>query len=294
MLTSESSNIEFQQFFNNHYNELYSRLNGLLKNKYRRAILSLLKKGEDIPPIWGMLKLPEATLYMLPIGIKPAKGDFQVTSTSCFMVMKDLKEQTPVVIANSKPHVVMFSSHAVRRYKERIGLDSETEFVDVVKHMFVNGCSRPRILGDMSKIHGTSFNHRSISIVSMNGTFMGYADGNTEVMHAETFLSSKELKDDQLFLNASKSEDLLKWKKINEAYAKGDITVGEFESQLQKLRPSGDIAFSNGRIIELTPEEARLRNEENRKAITDPDLIKKAIEENRQKYNNKVRRKGYK
>ena len=128
----------------------------------------------------------------------------------------------------------------------------------------------------------------------MNGTFMGYADGNTEVMHAETFLSSKELKDDQLFLNASKSEDLLKWKKINEAYAKGDITVGEFESQLQKLRPSGDIAFSNGRIIELTPEEARLRNEENRKAITDPDLIKKAIEENRQKYNNKVRRKGYK
>ena len=63
---------------------------------------------------------------------------------------------------------------------------------------------------------------------------------------------------------------------------------------MQKIAYSDNIAISEGRIIELTPEEARLRDEENRKAITDPDLIKKAIEENRQKYNNKVRRKGYK
>ena len=73
MLTSDSSNIVFQQFFSKHKIELANRLVGLLKNKYRRSILSLLKKGEEIPPIWGMLKLPEATLYMLPIGIKPAK-----------------------------------------------------------------------------------------------------------------------------------------------------------------------------------------------------------------------------
>lgn len=294
MITSESSNIDFQQFFSKYAKELANRLAGLLKNKYRRSILSLLKKGEAIPPIWGMLKLPEATLYMLPIGIKPAKENFQVTSTSCFMVMKDLREQTPVIITDSKPHVIMYSAHAVNRYKERIGLDPETEFVDVVKHMFVNGCSRPRIIGDMSKIHGTNYNHRSINIISLNGAFMGYADGNTEVMHAETFLSSNEFKEDQLFLDASKSEDLFEWKKINEAYAKGDITVGEIESQLQKIAYSDNIAISEGRIIELTPEEARLRDEENRKAITDPDLIKKAIEENRQKYNNKVRRKGYK
>lgn len=294
MITTESSNIEFQRFFNDHKDELVKRLIGLLLNKHRRTILSLLKKGAEIPPIWGMLKLPEATLYMLPIGIKPAKGNFQVTSASCFMVMKDLREQTPVVISDSKPHVVMYSAHAVRRYKERIGLDSETEFVDVVKHMFVNGCSRPRFLGDLSKIYGTNINHRSINIVSMNGAFMGYADGNTEVFHAETFLSSNDLKDDQLYLDASKSEDLLEWKKANEAYTKGDISVGEFESRLQKIAYSDNIAFSEGRIIELTPEEARLRNEENKKAITDPDLIQKAIEENRKKHNNIIRRKGYK
>ena len=106
MITSESSNREFHRFFDDHRGELSKRLLGLLLNKHRRTILSLLKKGADIPPIWGMLKLPEATLYMLPIGIKPAKVNFQVTSLSCFMVMKDLREQTSVFITDSKPHIL--------------------------------------------------------------------------------------------------------------------------------------------------------------------------------------------
>lgn len=33
--------------------------------------------------------------------------------------------------------------------------------------------------------------------------------------------------------------------------------------------------------IKLSPEEARLRDEENRKAISDPDYLEKAKEENR-------------
>ena len=140
MLTSESSNIEFHRFFDDHREELSKRLLGLLLNKHRRDILSLLKRGAEVPPIWGMLKLPEATLYMLPIGIKLVKGIIQVTSLSCFMVMKDLREQTPVFITDSKPHVIMYSAHAVRRYKERMGLVPATEFVDVCKHMFLNGC----------------------------------------------------------------------------------------------------------------------------------------------------------
>lgn len=165
MITSESSNREFHRFFDEHRDELSKRLLGLLLNKHRRTILSLLKRGAEIPPIWGMLKLPEATLYMLPIGIKPAKVNFQVTSLSCFMVMKDLREQTPVFITDSKPHVIMYSAHAVRRYKERMGLDAETEFVDVCKHMFLNGCINPRVFGDMSKIYGTNINRRELSII---------------------------------------------------------------------------------------------------------------------------------
>ena len=121
MITSESSNREFHRFFDEHRDELSKRLLGLLLNKHRRTILSLLKKGAEIPPIWGMLKLPEATLYMLPIGIKPAKVNFQVTSLSCFMVMKDLREQTPVFITDSKPHVIMYSAHAVRDIKNGWG-----------------------------------------------------------------------------------------------------------------------------------------------------------------------------
>ena len=60
MITSESSNKDFHRFFNEHRNELSKRLLGLLLNKHRRTILSLLKKGGKTPPIWGMLKLPEA------------------------------------------------------------------------------------------------------------------------------------------------------------------------------------------------------------------------------------------
>ena len=292
MITSESTNTEFHRFFDEHRDELSKRLLGLLLNKHRRTILSLLKKGAEIPPIWGMLKLPEAILYMLPIGIKPAKVNFQVTSLSCFMVMKDLREQTPVFITDSKPHVIMYSAHAVRRYKERMGLDPETEFVDVCKHMYLNGCINPRIFGDMSKIYGTNINRREINIISMNGAYMGFADGKTEVFHAETFLSTDDLRKDQLFLDASKSEDLKLWKTAREAFLKGEITSEELQSQ--SVCYSYDIAVSDGKIIKLSPEEARLRDEANRKAISDPDYLEKAKEENRQRYNIKVRRKGYK
>ena len=292
MLTSDSSNIEFHRFFDEHRNELTKRLAGLLLNKYRRDILSLLKRGAEIPPIWGMLKLPEATLYMLPIGIKPAKVNFQVTSLSCFMVMKDLREQTPVFITDSKPHVIMYSAHAVRRYKERMGLDPATEFVDVCKHMFLNGCITPRILGDMSKIYGTDISRRELSIICTHGAYLGSADGKTAVFHAETFLSTDELRSDQLYLDASKSEDLKLWKSVREAFIKGEINSEELQRKL--LPYSSDIAVSDGRIKKLSPEEARIRDEANKKAISDPELIEKAIEENKQRYKNKIRRKGYK
>ena len=292
MLTSESSNRDFHRYFGEHIDELTKRLIGLLLNKHRRTILALLKKGAEIPPIWGTLKLPEATLYMLPIGIKPAKENFQITSLSSFLIMKDLREQTPVLVTNSKPHVIMYSAHAVRRYKERMMLNPETEFVDVCKHMMLNGCSRPRVFGDMSKIYGSNTNHRQIKIISVNGTYMGYADGISQVFHAETFLSSNELTKDQLYLDASKSEDLALWKSTREAFAKGEITLEELKNQSESL--STDIAVSEGRIIKLSPEEARIRDEKNRNSISSPEYLEKSKEENRLRFNNKARRKGYK
>ena len=291
MLTSESNNRDFHRYFDEHRDELAKRLSGLLLNKHRRTILALLKKGAEIPPIWGMLKLPEATLYMLPIGIKPAKVNFQVTSLSCFLIMKDLREQTPVFVTDSKPHVIMYSAHAVRRYKERMGLDIEMAFLDVCKHMFLNGCSRPRLFGDMSKIYGTNINHRQINFISVNGAYMGYADGSTEVLHAETFLSSSELRKDQSYLDASKSKDLILWKSAREAFVKGEISLEELESTTERC--CTDIAVSEGRIVKLSPEEAKLRDEENKKAISSSEYIKKSKEENRLKYSNKIKRKGF-
>lgn len=292
MLTSESSNRDFHRYFGEHIDELTKRLIGLLLNKHRRTILALLNKGAEIPPIWGTLKLLEATLYMLPIGIKPAKENFQITSLSSFLIMKDLREQTPVLVTNSKPHVIMYSAHAVRRYKERMMLNPETEFVDVCKHMMLNGCSRPRVFGDMSKIYGSNTNHRQIKIISVNGTYMGYADGISQVLHAETFLSSNELRKDQQYLDASKSEDLALWKSTREAFAKGEITLEELKNQSESL--STDIAVSEGRIIKLSPEEARIRDEKNKNSISSPEYLEKSKEENRLRFNNKARRKGYK
>ena len=195
-------------------------------------------------------------------------------------------------VTDSKPHVIMYSAHAVRRYKERMGLNSEMEFVDVCKHMFINGCSRPRLFGDMSKIYGSNINHRQINFISVNGAYMGYADGNTEVLHSETFLSSNELRKDQLYLDASKSEDLILWKSAREAFAKGEITLEELKYPTESL--STDVAVSEGRIIKLSPEEARIRDEQNKKAISSPEYLEKSIEENRLRFNNKARRKGYK
>ncbi len=293
MITSESTNKEFQRFFDEHREELSLRLAGLLKNKYRRAIISLLKKGAEIPPIWGMLKLPEATLYQLPIGIKPAKINFDVTSIASFMVMKDLRKQTPVLITDSEPRVIMYSAHAMARYKERMGMDPETDYLDVCKQMFLNGCSRPKLLADMSKIYGTDINHRQMYFITVNGVYMGYVDKKTEVLYADSFLSTEDLGDDQLYLNASKSEDLALWKEMKEAYAKGEINLKELKNYTQYTTYT-DIGISDGQIVKLSPEELRIQNEENKKAITDPELIEKQKEENRQRYKNKIQRKGYK
>lgn len=293
MITSESTNKEFQRFFDEHREELSLRLAGLLKNKYRRAIISLLKKGAEIPPIWGMLKLPEATLYQLPIGIKPAKINFDVTSIASFMVMKDLRKQTPVLITDSEPRVIMYSAHAMARYKERMGMDPETDYLDVCKQMFLNGCSRPKLLADMSKIYGTDINHRQMYFITVNGVYMGYVDKKTEVLYADSFLSTEDLGDDQLYLNASKSEDLALWKEMKEAYAKGEINLKELKNYTQYTTYT-DIGISDGQIVKLSPEELDIQNEINKKAITDPELIEKQKEENRQRYKNKIQRKGYK
>ncbi len=77
-----------------------------------------------------------------------------------------------------------------------------------------------------------------------------------------------------------------------ESVEQGEITIEELERQAEKL--STDIAISEGRIIKLTPEEARKRDEENKRAISDPEYIEKEKQENRQKYIKKVRRKGNK
>ena len=258
MITSESTNKEFQRFFDEHREELSLRLAGLLKNKYRRAIISLLKKGAEIPPIWGMLKLPEATLYQLPIGIKPAKINFDVTSIASFMVMKDLRKQTPVLITDSEPRVIMYSAHAMARYKERMGMDPETDYLDVCKQMFLNGCSRPKLLADMSKIYGTDINHRQMYFITVNGVYMGYVDKKTEVLYADSFLSTEDLGDDQLYLNASKSEDLALWKEMKEAYAKGEINLKELKNYTQYTTYT-DIGISDGQIVKLSPEELRIQ-----------------------------------
>lgn len=291
MLTTESTNEEFLNFFKKHRDELSKRLLTLLLKKHRREIIALHNKGVEIPPKWGMLKLPEATLYILAIGIKPAKINFQLTSYGCFMIMKDLREQTPVLITNSTPHVIMYSAHAVRRYKERIGLNAETNFTEVCQHMFINGCSYPKVIGDMSKIYGSNINRRQISIITRKGTYMGYIDPKTEVIYANTFLSNNELRNDQLYLNASKSEDLIQWKTTIDAYAKGEISLDELKNKSEKF--STDIAISEGRIIKLTPEEAKLRNEENMKAISDPEYLRKTTEDNIRRFNNKIQKKGY-
>ena len=130
-----------------------------------------------------------------------------------------------------------------------------------------------------------------INFISVNGAYMGYADGSTEVLHAETFLSSSELRKDQSYLDASKSEDLILWKSAREAFVKGEISLEELESTTERC--CTDIAVSEGRIVKLSPEEAKLRDEENKKAISSPEYIKKSKEENRLKYSNKIKRKGF-
>lgn len=291
MLTSESHNREIHQFFDEHLMDLTQRLGVLIMSK-RKAIISLLKRGVAIPPIWGMLKLPDVTLYMLPIGFKLIKGAPQITSYTSFLITKDLKEQKPIMITDSEPHAIIYSSHAIRRYKERMALAPDTEFVDICKNMLINGCSRPKGWGDMSHIYGCNADNRELSLLILDGAFLGYASGKTEVFHAETFLTPSELREDQEYLDVNKSECLAQWKRLQEAYAKGEINTDQFRTQLKEMSPR--TAVKDGKFVELSPVEAKERDEENYKKIHDPEYIAQSIENNRKKVENRMNRKGYK
>jgi len=53
-------------------------------------------------------------------------------------------------------------------------------------------------------------------------------------------------------------------------------------------------AVKDGKFVELSPVEAKERDEENYKKIHDPEYIAQSIENNRKKVENRMNRKGYK
>ena len=77
-------------------------------------------------------------------------------------------------------------------------------------------------------------------------------------------------------------------------YQKRKMRKEKSANEQEKSCASMNINWYPGRVVKLSPEEAKLRDEEKKNKISSPEYLEKSKEENRQRYSNKVRRKGYK
>lgn len=196
------------------------------------------------------------------------------------------------MITFSKPFAIIYSSHAVSRYRERMNLDSNMSFIDVCKKMVINGCTRPRIVTDSLKIYGSKATCKETKFITTEGAFLGFYNEETEVFHADTFLSFNELREDQAYLNSSVSEDLRLWKSIREDYANGKISFDELQANSKSVTR---VSIENGTMKELTTNEIKIQDDELKEfKEQNPDFIDKQIEANKKRFVNKMKQKGYK
>ncbi len=294
IITSESHNKDIHSFFYSHREEFIRRTLSLIEHKYRKKWNIMLKRnpsGDDLPDIYGILKLNGATFYTHPFGIRPAKVDFTFTDIEEFLIINDLKTQKPMLIAHSTPYVIIYSTHAVKRFKERMHLDESLQFVDVCKIMVKSGCIAPLKIFVPHSVYGST-TFQKVNGIVLDGAYMGYFNTETQVTHFETFLSLDDLRKDQLYLDSKQAEYLQAWRERISAFRRGEITHQEnHEAKIQPQRAviTGDsVRVLNKEEIEQDDEQHRIFKEKN------PDYKERLKEQNRKNYIEKMKRKGYK
>lgn len=210
-----------------------------------------------------------------------------------YTIISDLDTGKPLLVLPFPCNVFFVSAHAIRRYKERFLGGEDLDFTSVCDRLVRR--SPYYALASSPAIYGSTSFHSVVFRVA-DGLFLGYFDREKQVTHLDTFISLDMLNEHQKTLSAFKYND--------EQFRKQrDMVLGliPFDEKLSRSMDSSH-AYINGKeeLKEMSAEDVkefiRLAREEY-DAIPEEEHQRRIAEEqraNRERYERKMMRKGYK
>lgn len=236
-----------------------------------------------------------------------------VNTLTCYLLLKDLHTLKPVAVrcvTNTKLNFSMtflYETHALSRYRERFLCDVNMDFKEVVDNlMYRNVDDRIVYSGNM---YGTDEKRKTVLLRCRDGVFTGYRD-DSEVWHLTTFLTYDMAEKRQDLSWLSQPKELAKIideeynVRYNPHFAEQDkvrCSLGEYNLETAAIDQT-----NKGSIHRLTEEEKSLWKkqvalitefeekypEEYKKRHM--QWVKECAKENKERYKNKMKRKGYK
>lgn len=210
-----------------------------------------------------------------------------------YTIINDLDTGKPMLVLPYPGNAFFVSAHAIRRYRERSLENEDLDFVTVCDRLVRRSpyyvCAPSRTIYGSTKFHTVVFR-------IADGMFLGYYNSERNVTFLETYISVGMLSEHQKNLSAFKYNDQL-------LRNQRDMVLGmiSFDEELSDSMTSSAI-YTDGEneLKELSEEEIdELRNiaKEEYEAIPEEEHQHRIAEEqkaNRERYDRKMMRKGYK
>lgn len=210
-----------------------------------------------------------------------------------YTIINDLDTGKPMLVLPYPGNAFFVSAHAIRRYRERSLENEDLDFVTVCDRLVRRSpyyvCAPSRTIYGSTKFHTVVFR-------VADGMFLGYYNSERNVIFLETYISVGMLSEHQKNLSAFKYNDQL-------LRNQRDMVLGmiSFDEELSDSMTSSAI-YTDGEneLKELSEEEIdelrKIANEEY-EAIPEEEHQHRIAEEqkaNRERYDRKMMRKGYK
>lgn len=210
-----------------------------------------------------------------------------------YTIINDLDTGKPMLVLPYPGNAFFVSAHAIRRYRERSLENEDLDFVTVCDRLVRRSpyyvCAPSRTIYGSTKFHTVVFR-------VADGMFLGYYNSERNVIFLETYISVGMLSEHQKNLSAFKYNDQL-------LRNQRDMVLGmiSFDEELSDSMTSS-VIYTDGEneLKELSEEEIdELRNiaKEEYEAIPEEEHQHRIAEEqkaNRERYDRKMMRKGYK
>ena len=210
-----------------------------------------------------------------------------------YTIINDMDTGQPILVLPYPGNTFFVSAHAIKRYRERCLYDEDLDFVTICDRLVRR--SPYYVCTSSHTIYGTT-NYCSLVFRVADGMFLGYYNKDRGVAHFDTFISRDMLDEHQKDLSAFKHNDQL-------LRDQRDMVIGliPFDEELSASMTSSAIYTDvENELKELSEEDIeKLRRiaKEEYDAIPEEEHQRRIAEEqqaNRERYDRKMMRKGYK